>query len=233
LYRTPCEAAQWGVQIESRAARFATLLRSTRVYAVTDDSLPAAELLGAVRGILRAGVRLFQFRDKHLSDRARVELGRELTALVNAAGGLLIVNDRADIARAADADGVHLGQDDLPVEVGRLLVGEDRLVGASASYLEEIPTAEAAGADYLGFGAVYATGTKPDAELAGLDLLEQAARFATKPIVGIGGISIERARAVLERGVDGVAVVSALFRAADPEEAARKLLIEAGGQGAG
>ena len=204
--------------------RFNQLLRSTKVYAVTDDGLEPAELLKTVHSLLSAGVRLVQFRDKHGSDREHASIGRQLVALVHAADGLLIVNDRADLAVVIDADGVHLGQDDLPVALGRRLMGPERIVGASASYLNEIHEAEVAGIDYLGFGAVYPTGTKLDAEFAGLDLFEQACRAATVPVVGIGGITADRALAVLERGAAGVAVVSALFRAPDPGAAARELL---------
>lgn len=203
--------------------RFATLLADTRVYAVTDDGLTPGETISAVESLLAAGVRLFQYRDKRSSDRERVEVARALTALVHTAGGLLLVNDRVDVALAAGADGAHLGQDDLPLEAGRAMLGVDHLLGASASFLEELPAAIRAGVDYLGFGAVFATETKPDAEYAGLDLLETACREASIPVVGIGGISVERAPQVLARGAAGVAVVSALFRAPNPEEAARAL----------
>jgi thiamine-phosphate diphosphorylase len=204
--------------------RFAALLAETRVYAVTDDGLTSGEIVSTVESLLAAGVRLFQYRDKRSSDRERAEVARALTARVHTAGGLLIVNDRADVALAAGADGVHLGQDDLPLEAGRAMLGADHLLGASASFLEELPAAIRAGVDYLGFGAVFATETKPDAEYAGLDLLEKASREVSIPVVGIGGISVERAPQVLARGAAGVAVVSALFRAPNPAEAAQALL---------
>lgn len=204
--------------------RFGPLLVGTRVYAVTDDSLDDREVLMGVEAVLRAGVRLVQFRDKHRPDRDRVALAAALARTVHQQGGLLIVNDRADIAVAAGADGAHLGQDDLPVREGRRLLGDALVLGASASYLEEIPVAVAEGADYLGFGAVFATDTKPDAEYAGLDLLQQACQRSSVPVVGIGGITLDRARSVMDRGAAGVAVVSALFRAPDPEVAAGALL---------
>ena len=204
--------------------RFGALLRESRLYAVTDDVLEPAQLYAAVGRALRGGVRIFQFRDKHRSDRERVSLGRSLIELIRAASGLMIVNDRADLALAMGADGVHLGQDDLPVQFGRELMGPDLIVGASASFLEEIGTATAAGADYIGFGAVFPTGTKLDAEFAGLDLFEAACQASSLPVVGIGGITVERAPAVVARGAAGVAVVSALFRAPDVELAGRSLL---------
>ena len=205
-------------------ARFADLLHETGVYAVTDDSLPLARLETVVERLLEAGVRLFQYRDKHLADGLRVQAAAALTRLVHAADGLLIVNDRADIAVAGGADGAHLGQDDLPLAAARELLGPGLVLGGSASYLHELEPARAAGADYLGFGAVFGTDTKPDAEYAGLDLFEQGCRQSPMPIVGIGGITVERAGEVIRRGASGVAVVSALFRADDPGEAARALL---------
>ena len=211
------------------AERFASLLRQTRLYAVTDDGLEPAALVRAVEAVLRGGVRLVQYRDKLHSDRQRVELGVRLCELVHRHGGLLLVNDRVDLAIASGADGAHVGQDDLPVAAARQLLGQERILGASASYLSEITPAIAAGADYLGFGAVFPTDTKPDAEFAGLELLEQACQLANVPVVGIGGISQEQATEVLKRGASGVAVVSALFRSADPEAAAAAFIATVGG----
>ncbi len=213
----------------SASATFLRLLRETGVYAVTDDSLATQRLTDVVERLLDAGVRLFQHRDKTRPDGQRVEVAGSLLDLVHGAGGLLIVNDRVDLALAAGADGVHLGQDDLPVDVSRAMLGPDLVLGASASYLPELELAHAAGADYIGFGAVFATDTKPDAEFAGLDLFAEACRRSALPVVGIGGITVERAASVIARGAAGVAVVSALFRAADPGAAAKRLLAEVRG----
>jgi len=206
--------------------RFRELLSATGVYAVTDDSLAPELLAAAVSELLDAGIRLFQYRDKVRPDRQRVEIAVALGDLTHATGGMLLVNDRVDIALAAGADGAHLGQDDLPVDVGREMLGPDLVLGASASYPPEIEIARSAGADYVGFGAVFSTDTKPDAEYAGLDRLEEACRQSALPVVGIGGITVERAGDVIGRGAAGVAVVSALFRAEDPAAAARRLLDE-------
>ena len=203
---------------------FTQLLEQTRVYAVTDDALEPDALLNAVEAVLRGGVRLVQYRDKLRSDRERVEIGARLRELVHAHGGLLLVNDRVDLALAVDADGVHVGQEDLPILMARRLLGPARILGASASYLPEIGQAIDEGTDYLGFVSVGKTDTKPDAEFAGLDLFEEACRLARVPIVGIGGITRERAPEVIRRGANGVAVVSALFRAPDPEAAAAGLI---------
>jgi thiamine-phosphate pyrophosphorylase len=203
---------------------FLMLLKQTRVYAVTDDALDSRKLIKATEAALAAGVRVVQYRDKRRSDRDRTELARRLAEQVHAWEGLLIVNDRADIALASGADGVHLGQEDLPLAAGRKLLGQQAILGASASFLKEIEPAVQAGADYLGFGAAFATDTKPDAEYAGLDLLERACEIAPIPVVAIGGITLERVPSVLERGAAAIAVVSALFRAEDPGQAARALL---------
>jgi thiamine-phosphate diphosphorylase len=213
-----------------RSARFADFLESTRIYAVTDDSLSIDRLLETVDALLGVGIRIFQYREKSRPDRDRVEIGRRLAARVHAAGGLLLVNDRVDIALACGADGAHLGQDDLPLVAGRALLGPELLLGASASYLEEIEPAIAAGIDYLGFGAMFATDTKTDAEYAGLEMLARVCEIASVPVVGIGGITLERAPSVIERGADAVAVVSALFRADDPTQASSALLAAVGRQ---
>ncbi len=189
-----------GTVMEASPARFHRLLTETGVYAVTDDALGVERLLEIARSLVEAGIRLFQYRDKRSSDQERVETAASLVALVRSAGGLVIVNDRVDIAIASGADGAHLGQDDLPFDLGRKMLGPERVLGASASYLHELEPARAAGADYLGFGAVFATDTKPDAEYAGLDLLGQASAQSPLPIVGIGGITLERASAAIATG---------------------------------
>jgi thiamine-phosphate diphosphorylase len=211
--------------------RFAALIAESPVYAVTDDALPIEQLDSAVAAILDAGIRILQYRDKMRSDRERVEIAGRLGELVRAAGGLLIVDDRVDIAVAAGADGAHLGQDDLPVDLGRRILGPDLILGASASYLDEIEPERLPDVDYLGFGAIYSTDTKPDAEYAGLELFRDVCQRCRMPVIGIGGITAERVPEVMACGAAGVAVVSALFRADDPGHAARRLLAAARGTG--
>src|SRR5262249_40412919 len=138
---------------------------------------------------------------------------------------LCFANDRADLALVLGTDGLHVGQDDLPADVARALLGADRLLGLSVSYLEEADRAEhAVELDYIGFGAMYPTATKPDAEYAGLDLLRAARSRTRLPIVAIGGITLDTAGEVIRAGADLVAVVSAVFRAPDAGDAARRLL---------
>jgi len=194
------------------------------LYLVTDERLsrgrPTVEI---VRAAIRGGVDAVQLRGKELSLREQVALGRELRAITREAGVLFIVNDRADLAVALDADGVHVGQDDLPADLARRVVGPDRLVGVSAATVEEARIARAMGADYIGVGAIYGTATKLDAGAA----IGTAAIGMLKPlglpIVGIGGIGAGNAAEVVVAGAAGVAVVSAIIAADDPEAAARAL----------
>jgi thiamine-phosphate pyrophosphorylase len=136
----------------------------------------------------------------------------------------LIVNDRIDIALAIDADGVHLGPEDLPVPIARTILGEGKLIGASAASLDEALLLQAQGADYLGVGAVYLTGTKRGTERVSLEDLRGIKTAVRIPVVAIGGIQTENVRPVMNTGVDGVAVVSAIMDQRDIREAARQLL---------
>jgi len=139
------------------------------------------------------------------------------------AGIPLVINDRVDVAVAVGADGVHLGQDDLPVEAARGLLGPERLIGKSTHSVEQATTAESEGVDYIGFGPIFPTPTKPDYQGVGLDLLRQAARDIHVPMVCIGGIDISNLETVVNAGAERVAVVRAVCAAADPEAAARAL----------
>jgi thiamine-phosphate pyrophosphorylase len=176
-----------------------------------------------VRAAVAGGVDTVQLREKHASDRERLRVGRELRKFTREADVTFLVNDRVDLARAVDADGVHLGDDDLPVSVARELLGPDAVVGRSVSTVEGAREAERAGADYLGVGAVYRTRTKQMAESIGPGRVRAVADAVDLPVVGIGGVTPENAREVVEAGADGVAVVSAITAADDPERAARRL----------
>ncbi|MFW6018921.1 MAG: thiamine phosphate synthase [Halapricum sp.] len=198
------------------------------VYLVTQASLSAGrDTSEVVRAAIDGGVDVVQLREKDVPARDRYHLGRELRELTRKAGVPLLVNDRADIAQAIDADGVHLGDEDLPIEVARELLGEDAIVGRSVSFVEDALEAEQAGADYLGVGAIYATGSKDDIDddeyAIGLDRLESICEAVDIPVVGIGGVDATNASDVAEAGADGVAVISAITGAADPAAATREL----------
>ena len=181
-----------------------------RLYLVTDEAClpPGRDLFDAVEEALQAGVTLVQYREKNGPGKGMLEKARRLIALCHKYNVPLLVNDRLDIALLSGADGVHLGQDDIPVAEARRLAGEDFLIGATAHNVEEALAAEAAGADYLGCGAVFATHTKKDTVPLGLDGLQAIRQAVRIPITGIAGITTENYQQVLATGADGVAVVS-------------------------
>ncbi len=196
-----------------------------RLYFVTGE--PAFEgrsLVETTRAALQGGVTAVQLRDKSGGTREMLELGRALLALTRAAGVPLIVNDRVDVALALGADGVHVGQDDLPAQDARRLIGPEQILGVSAGTVAEARQAQADGADYVGAGDVFGTPSKPDAgPPIGLSALAEIARAVAIPVVGIGGITEANAASITEAGAAGVAVISAVTRSSNPEDAARCL----------
>jgi thiamine-phosphate pyrophosphorylase len=202
------------------------LAERLRLVVITDPSCGEGRaLVEVVRAALRGGARSIQLRGKDQPARAQVALARALLAETRAAGALLFVNDRLDVALAAGADGVHLGQDDLPVEAARRIVPAAFLVGISAETAELACAAERGGADYVGTGPVYATGSKADAgDAVGCGRVAQVAAAVRIPVVAIGGIDAANAGDVFAAGAAGVAVISAVMRAPDPERAARDLI---------
>lgn len=197
-------------------------LALARVYVIVGDAPGRPPLEAQVRACLAGGVRLLQLRLK-TSARGLLDAARALTPLVEAAGGLLLVNDRPDVARLAGAHGVHVGQDDLPPAEARRIVGPGALVGASAHDEQEL--ARVAGdVDYVGFGTLFASPTKPALGAQGLERLRRLAAACAAPIYGIGGVTLETAPSVIAAGAHGVAVSSAVLDAPDPEDAARRLV---------
>ncbi|HEX5724986.1 MAG TPA: thiamine phosphate synthase [Longimicrobiaceae bacterium] len=193
---------------------------------VTDPGVPAGRTVPAVvRAALRGGAPAVQLRVKEGSARELVELAGALRAETRAAGALLFVNDRVDVALAAGADGAHVGENDLPVAAARRLSPPGFLLGVSAATPEAARRAERDGADYVGVGPVYATASKADAgEAVGVERVAAVAAAVRIPVVGIGGITVASAGEVARAGAAGVAVISAVMRADDPEAAARALL---------
>ena len=186
-----------------------------RVYLVTDTVyFNDDNIWNKMDAALRGGVALVQYRDKTQESRILYERALKMKALCDKYKVPMLVDDRADIAFAVGAAGVHVGQSDLPAEVARRMLGADAIIGVSAHNAEETLAAEAAGADYLGCGAVYPTGTKKDTSVIGVEGLK-AIRAVTKlPFVGIGGITLANYRDVLNAGADGAAIVSAILSAA-------------------
>ena len=199
-----------------------------RTYLVTQESLSAGRNTAEiVEAAIEGGVDAVQLREKDTDARWRYEVGLELRKLTEEADVALLVNDRGDFAQAIDADGVHLGQSDLPIEVARDLLGPDAVIGCSTSTVEEAREAEDAGADYLGVGAIYGTSSKKDVPEekngTGLELVTEIAEAVSIPVIGIGGITAENAAPVLEAGAVGIAVISEITAAEDPAAATRDL----------
>jgi thiamine-phosphate pyrophosphorylase len=198
------------------------------VYLVTQASLSEGRTTPeVVAAAIEGGVGVVQLREKDRSARERYEVGRELRELTREAGVTFVVNDRVDLAQALDADGVHLGDDDLPVGVARDILGEDAIIGRSVSFVDDAREAERAGADYLGVGTVYRTSSKDDipeeTHGVGPGRVRDVAAAVDIPIVGIGGVTAENADEVVEAGADGVAVITAITRADDPGAATAAL----------
>lgn len=200
-----------------------SLAERLSLYVIISGSTPP----GVVEAVLKAGCRMIQFREKSLSLPSQVEAARRARELCQRYGALTIINDRVDLAQAVGADGVHLGQDDLPVALARRLLGPAAVVGTTCETEAEARQAEAAGADYIGTGPVYATGSKPDAGAPyGPSVVRRVSGATRLPVVGIGGIGPGGAAPVIEAGGAGVAVISSVVGAPDAGAAARALLDE-------
>jgi thiamine-phosphate pyrophosphorylase len=196
------------------------------LYLVTDAGLSRGRtLLQVVGAALRGGVTVVQYREKSATTRRMIEEARELRKLCASAGVPFIVNDRVDVALAVDADGVHVGQDDMPAALVRRLIGDKKILGVSAGDPEEARRAVADGADYIGASPVFATPTKPDAPPPmGTEGLRRLARAVSIPVVAIGGMNAENAPSIMAAGASGIAVVSAIVAADDVERAAQVIL---------
>jgi thiamine-phosphate pyrophosphorylase len=195
------------------------------LYLVTDHATCGARgLMATVAAALAGGVSMLQYRAKNIPVRQALAEAEELVALARAHGVPMIVNDRLDIALAAEADGLHLGGSDLPPAVARRLLGEGKILGRSVTRSCDVAEIDPYVIDYVGLGPVFATATKPDhAPPLGFVRFGALRRGIPVPVVGIGGIDLARAPALIAAGADGAAVVSAICGAEDPERAARQL----------
>ncbi len=188
------------------------------------EAVAGRSLVDVIEAAARGGVTLVQLREKYMADAAMIELAREIKKILQPYGIPLIINDRVDVALAAGAAGVHLGTDDIGAARARAALGPDMIVGVSAGTPDEAAMVDPALADYTGVGSVYATATKPDAgPPIGIEGLSALKARIELPVVAIGGIGIGHAGAVMASGVAGIAVVSAICGASDPEAAAREL----------
>lgn len=197
---------------------------SLLLYAVTDRSwLRGETLYSQVEKALKGGATMIQLREKEMSEDAFLAEAREIKQLCGRYGVPFLINDNVAIAAAVDADGVHVGQSDMEAGDVRRKLGSGKIIGVSAQNVEQAILAEQRGADYLGVGAVFHTGTKPDASDVSYETLKAICKAVSIPVVAIGGITADNVKKLAGSGICGAAVVSALFAQEDIEVAAREL----------
>ncbi|MDD5092960.1 MAG: thiamine phosphate synthase [Dehalococcoidia bacterium] len=207
-----------------RLARHAMMEKLSGLYAIIDPQVLAGRVseAEAARQVIEGGASVIQFRDKDRPRGELVPIARELKRICAQAQVLFIINDYVDLALAVDADGVHVGQTDLPLMVVRGILPLDKIIGCSANTVKQARKAEAEGADYLGVGAIYPTATKPDAGVVGLEGLRKIRAAVSLPIVALGGIDQNNAGEVIKSGADAVAAISAILKG-DIEKSTRVL----------
>lgn len=197
-----------------------------RLYLVTDrDVCQGRDLLEIISQAIEGGVTMVQLREKNCDTRQFIDIATKIKELLKPKHIPLIINDRVDVALAVDADGVHIGQSDMPYDMARKLLGADKIIGLSVENMEDVVEANKLNVDYIGVSPVFATPTKTDtAQPFGLEGLRKAVELSIHPTVAIGGINKKTVKDVMACGVDGVAVVSAIIGADNPKEAAKKLI---------
>ena len=201
-------------------------MKPVRLYVIADAHPAFEPIEDFVALVIRAGAGMLQLREKGLEDGALLSVARRCAAVCKREGALFIVNDRVDIALASGADGVHVGQDDLPVDAVRDIAGPGFIIGLSTHTPEQVDRAQASDVDYIAVGPVHETPTKPGRPAVGLDLVRYAARHSTRPFFAIGGLDSTNIRTVLEAGAGGVSVLRCVSRAARPGDAVKELLQE-------
>jgi len=194
------------------------------VYLVTDRRKKTdEEFLNIIEEAIKGGTTVVQLREKTASTKEFYELALKVKEITSRYGVPLLINDRIDIALAVDSEGVHIGQDDMPADIAREIIGDDKILGVSASTVEEAKKAEIDSADYIGSGAVFPTATKDDADSVSKEELKEIVDSIDIPVVAIGGITVENAHTLKGSGIAGFSVVSAIMSAEDPKEASEKL----------
>lgn len=207
--------------VQGRGAR--ERLANVRLCVLVTDALCKASLVGTVKEAILGGAQMIQLREKDGDDRNILARARELRKMTRDTGTLFIVNDRADVARLADADGVHLGQDDLPIHEARRILGPDALIGVSTHDLDQLRRAVLEGATYLGVGPTFPSKTKNFVNLAGLELVKAAFSETSLPAFAIGGIQLDNVADVIAAGANRIAVSNVICAADDPRAVAAKL----------
>lgn len=194
------------------------------LYLVTDKSDDVEKFLKTIEEAIKGGVNVVQIREKTADTLDFYNLALKVKEITTKYNVPLIINDRVDIALAIDADGVHVGQSDMPCDVTRRLIGEDKILGVSAATVDEAKKAEKDGADYIGTGAVFPTATKDDAPSVTKSELKEVVESVNIPVVAIGGINLENASQLKDTGIAGLSVVSAIMSSDNPKKSSQKLL---------
>lgn len=190
------------------------------LYGITSKDFKYSHIKSA-EFLLRAGVRIIQYREKNDTTRNMLNDAIKIKKLCDEYGAIFIVNDRIDIAIASDADGVHLGQDDMPIEIAKKMF-PNKIIGISVSNVKETIEAQEKGADYLGAGSVFPTGTKKDSDVIGINTLKEIVKVAKVPVYAIGGITLDNLNYLKNIGLHGIAVISAILNTDNPEYYARR-----------
>jgi thiamine-phosphate pyrophosphorylase len=194
------------------------------LYLVTDNSDDVEKFLKTIEEAIKGGVTVVQIREKTADTLDFYNLALKVKEITTKHNVPLLINDRVDIALAIDADGVHVGQSDMPGDVTRKLIGEDKILGISAATIDEAKKAQKDGADYIGTGAVFPTSTKDDAESVTKDELTEIVKSIDIPVVAIGGINLENASQLTDTGIAGLSVVSAIMSSDNPKKSSQELL---------
>ena len=194
------------------------------LYLVTDKSDDVEKFLNTIEEAIKGGVTVVQIREKTAETLDFYNLALKVKEITTKYDVPLIINDRVDVALAIDADGVHVGQSDMPCDVTRKLIGDDKILGVSAATIDEAKKAQKDGADYIGSGAVFPTATKDDAPSITKKDLKEIVESINIPVVAIGGITLDNACELLDTGISGLSVVSAIMSAENPKKASEELL---------
>ncbi len=194
------------------------------LYVITDENLIKKDIERAVEKAIKGGATVIQYRAKNKDTKDMYEEAVRIKKVCDRYSVPLIINDRVDIALAVNADGVHLGQEDMPVEVARRIVGNEKIIGLSTKTLEQVKQANKLPVDYIGFGSIFPTETKKDVKVSGIEVLKKVLEVSIQPVVAIGGINLDNVEEVLQTGCKNIAVVSAVFKdRKNIEENARRL----------
>ncbi len=200
----------------------------TSLYFITDSTgFTEEEFLQRTESALRGGVTLLQLREKDKTTREYIALAEKVHAITKRCGVPLIIDDRVDVALAIDAEGVHVGQSDMPVSIARKLMGDGKIIGATAKTVPQALEASEQGADYLGVGAIYPTTTKVKTVLTSTETLRDICSAVSIPVNAIGGLNKDNIDVLVGIPVSGICIVSAVMKAADPEKAAEELKAKA------